>query len=237
MILPTHDMLELLAEHAKAFAKFEHLLTSENQKYNLTRITEAEQIRLRHFIDSMAALSVLDNLQNSLNKPLHVLDIGSGAGFPAIVLAIVRPTWHIVSLEATEKKVRFQQKICDEIGLDNVTVLHDRAEALAHQPQYREQFDAVTARALAAMPILAELSLAFLNVGGLALYWKGPGEEIKTALPAVDQMGATAERTLAYTLQTNDAPVNLSLIICKKIKKTPKQYPRVFGMIKKKPLS
>lgn len=235
--LPTENMLELLAEHADAFATFEQLLIRGNQKFNLTRITKPEQIRLRHFIDSMAALGALDKLSTALNKPLRILDIGSGAGFPGLVLGMVRPGWQIVSLEATEKKVHFQKYVCEEIGLSNVTVLHGRAEALAHEPRYREQFDAVTARALAAMPVLAELTLGFVNIGGLGLYWKGPGEDLQPARPAIEQMGAAVENTLTYTLQTQPEPAKLSLIVCKKVEKTPKQYPRVFGMIKKKPLS
>lgn len=239
IMLPTTDQLSLLDEYAYAFAIFEHLLIQENQKYNLTRIIKPEQIRLRHFVDSMAGLSLLDALSKSLNRPLRILDIGSGAGFPGLVLAVIRPQWEIVSLEATEKKVRFQQKVCDEIGLQNATVLHGRAEEIAHQVQFREQFDAITARALAALPILVELSLGFLNINGLALFWKGPvvNQELQTAPPAVEQMGANLEETFMYTLQTSNQSGNYSLVICKKIKSTPNKYPRVFGIIKKKPLS
>jgi 16S rRNA (guanine527-N7)-methyltransferase len=239
MILPTTEQNALLDEYAEPFATFEQLLIDENQKYNLTRIINPEQIRLRHFIDSMVCLPLLDALCKSLNKSLRVLDIGSGAGFPGLVLAIVRPEWHIVSVEATDKKVRFQQKVCDKIGLSNITVLHHRAETLAHDVQFRENLDAVTARALAAMPFLAELSLGFLAGGGRALYWKGSAanDELQTARPAIEQMGATLEKNVTYTLPSSDEPVHLSMVVCKKIKKTPKQYPRVFGIIKKKPLS
>lgn len=237
-ILPTTKQNALLAEYAKAFDVFSHLLVEENKKYNLTRITEPEQVRLRHFVDSMAGLPVLDELDASLNKPLRILDIGSGAGFPGLVLGLVRPAWHIVSLEATEKKVRFQKKVCDEIGLSHVTVLNGRAEAMAHEMQYREQFDAVTARALAGMPVLAELSLGFVNIGGVALYWKGPNEDLSTTRPAAEQMGAELGKVFCYSLPTGEnEPAKLSLVTCKKVKPTPQQYPRVFGMMKKKPLS
>jgi 16S rRNA (guanine527-N7)-methyltransferase len=167
------------------------------------------------------------------------LDIGSGAGFPGLVLAIVRPEWQIASLEATGKKATFQKNVCETLELKNVTVLNARAEETAHHAAYRQQFDAVMARALAAMPILAELSLGFVKIGGMALFWKGPtvNEELQAAPPAIQQMGAIVEDTLTYTLQTSDEPANLSLIVCKKIKATPSQYPRVFGIIKKKPLS
>lgn len=229
----------ILQEHRDKLDQFAELLIAENQKYNLTRIDSPEQIEVRHFLDSLAGLAVLDALSKETGKPLTLLDIGSGAGFPGLALAIVRPDWKIVSLEATGKKAHFQQMVCDTLTLKNVTVLHRRAEDTAHHAAYRQQFDAVTARALAAMPVLAELSLAFVKPGGLALYWKGPGveNELEAARPAIQQMGAQIERVLAYTLPTEeDQPVRLSLIICKKIKSTPKQYPRVFGIIKKKPL-
>ncbi len=229
-----------LEEHHRKLDRFSELLIAENQKYNLTRLDSPEQIGVRHFLDSLTGLPALDTLAQKVGKPLRILDIGSGAGFPGLVLAIVRPAWQIVSLEATEKKVNFQKKVCDALGLDNTTILNGRAEAVAHLAAYRQQFDAVTARALAAMPVLAELSLGFVKIGGLGLYWKGPSvkEELETAQAAIKQMGAKIENTLSYTLQTEDVePAKLSLVVCKKIKATPKEYPRVFGMIKKKPLS
>jgi 16S rRNA (guanine527-N7)-methyltransferase len=238
-LLPAIEYQSLLAEYAESFTVFEQLLVDENQKYNLTRITEPKQIRLRHFIDSMAGLGMLDELSTSLKKSLRILDIGSGAGFPGLVLAISRPEWQIVSLEATGKKVQFQKMVCDALKLSNVSIIHGRAEDIARQALYREQFDAVTARALAAMPVLAELSLGFVKLGGLALYWKGPSanEELKAALTAINEMGAEIQNTLSYTLPSmENEPANLSLIVCKKIKPTPKHYPRVFGMIKKRPL-
>lgn len=235
------DMLEvLLQEHQQKLDRFTELLIAENQKFNLTRIDSPEKIHTRHFLDSLAGLSMLDELSAKTSKPLYILDLGSGAGFPGLVLALVRPQWHIVSLEATSKKVRFQEKVCEEIGLKNVTVLQGRGEEIARQEKFREKFDAVTARALAALPMLAELSLGLVRMDGLALYWKGPAvnKELHTAQAAIKKMGTEIQNALSYTLPTNEEePAKLSLIICKKIKKTPKQYPRVFGIIKKKPLS
>ncbi|MHC4854835.1 MAG: 16S rRNA (guanine(527)-N(7))-methyltransferase RsmG [Planctomycetota bacterium] len=229
----------VLDEHREKLDRFSELLIAENQKYNLTRIDSPEQIHIRHFLDSLAGLSFLDELSQKTAKPLKILDIGSGAGFPGLVLAIVRPEWQFTSLEATGKKAHFQQMLCGQLGLKNATVLNVRAEEAAHHAAYRQQFDAVTARALAAMPILAELSLAFVRIGGLGLFWKGPSakEELQTAQAAIKEIGAGIHDTLSYTLPTNeDAPAQLSLIVCKKIKPTPSQYPRVFGIIKKKPL-
>ncbi|RKY13354.1 MAG: 16S rRNA (guanine(527)-N(7))-methyltransferase RsmG [Planctomycetota bacterium] len=230
----------VLDEHRETLDRFSELLIAENQKYNLTRIDSPEQVWVRHFLDSLAGLSVLDELSKKTGKPLKILDIGSGAGFPGLVLAIVRPVWQVTSLEATEKKVKFQKMVCDTLGLKNTTTLNGRAEAVAHHAAYRQRFDVVTARALAPMPVLAELSLGFVKIGGLGLYWKGPSvkEELQTAQAAIKQMGAKIENSLSYTLQTEDAkPAKLSLVICKKVNAMPKQYPRVYGIIKKKPLA
>lgn len=230
----------VLSEYRQQLDRFSELLIAENQKYNLTRIDAPEQIETRHFLDALAGLSVLDAMAQQTGKPLHILDIGSGAGFPGLVLAVVRPQWQIVSLEATAKKATFQKKVCDALGLKNATILNGRGETVAHYAAYRQQFDAVTARALAAMPVLAELSLGFVKIGGLSLYWKGPSarEELQTAQAAIEQMGAQVRETPTYTLPTEESePVKLSLVVCRKVKETPKQYPRVFGIIKKKPLS
>lgn len=234
------SMPALLGEYQDKLNLFAELLIGENKKYNLTRIDSPQQIEIRHFLDSLAGIGVLDELSNKTGLPLKILDIGSGAGFPGLVLAIVRPQWRIVSLEATAKKAAFQETVCKTLGLENVVIMNERAESLAHDKKYREKFDAVTARALAAMPILAELSLGFVNVGGAALYWKGPSvaEELNTAKGAVRQMGAEIETVFTYTLPTPESePAKLSLVECKKRKSTPKQFPRVFGIIKKKPLS
>ncbi|MFZ9010436.1 MAG: 16S rRNA (guanine(527)-N(7))-methyltransferase RsmG [Anaerohalosphaeraceae bacterium] len=235
------DSLQVvLDQHRDKLNRFAELLIAENQKYNLTRIDSSEQIEIRHFLDSLTGLSVLDALSQKTGKPLQVLDIGSGAGFPGLVLAVVRPAWQIVSLEATEKKANFQKMVCDTLGLENTTLLNGRAEAIAHLAQFRQVFDVVTARALAAMPVLTELSLGFVKINGLGLYWKGPSakEELTTAQAAIKQMGGEIEQTLPYTLQTGDGePAKLSLVVCKKIKPTPQEYPRAFGIIKRKPLS
>ncbi|MHC5164447.1 MAG: 16S rRNA (guanine(527)-N(7))-methyltransferase RsmG, partial [Planctomycetota bacterium] len=230
---------EVLDEHRDKLNRFAELLIAENKKYNLTRIDSPKQIEVRHFLDSLAALAILDKQTKETAKPLKLLDIGSGAGFPGLVLAIVRPAWQIVSLEATTKKANFQKKVCDALDLKNTTVLNGRAEDIAHHAAYRQQFDSVTARALAAMPVLAELSLAFVKTGGAALYWKGPSaeEELKTAQAAIERMGAEFENRLTYILSTEEPePPTLSLVQCKKMKPTPSQYPRVFGIIKKNPL-
>lgn len=232
---PYHAILD---RHQDALALFEQLLVEENQKYNLTRITSPQQIRARHFLDSLAGLSILDELSQSQEKPLRILDAGSGAGFPGIVLAVVRPEWRFVSLEATGKKVRFQEKVCSALNLSNVQLFHGRAEALVHEPVFRQNFDAVTARALAPLPILSELTLAFLRQNGLAVFWKSSGvsEEAADAGNAVKQMGAQIDRIINYSIPDIEETIGFSLVVCRKLRSTPKSYPRAFGLIKKQPL-
>lgn len=229
----------LLDAHHDAFEKLAQILLEENAKYNLTRIVDPEQIRARHFLDSLTAISVLDALAAETGQPLRVIDIGSGAGFPSLPLAIVRPQWSFCSLEATGKKARFQKHAARELSLENLRVVHGRAEEAARQPAFREQFDAACARALAAMPILTELTGAFVKPAGKTIFWKGSSahDELDASKKAIGQMGAQFEQMLPYTLpdQPDESP-EFSLVVCRKTKPSPSQYPRVFGMIKKKPL-
>lgn len=231
---------EILDAHAEAFETFQRLLLEENAKYNLTRITEPAQIRARHWLDSLCALPVLDELAGGQGGSLRLLDVGSGAGVPGLALAIVRPSWQIVLLEATEKKARFQQMVCRELKLSGVTVLHGRSEEKAHDRQLRACFGAVTARAVGALPILAELTLAFLRPGGQAVYWKGPDyrSELADAEGAIKQMGAAVEQVQTVLLPLGEhETAQTNLVVCTKQRETPAAYPRVFGLIKKQPLS
>jgi 16S rRNA (guanine527-N7)-methyltransferase len=142
-------------------------------------------------------------------------------------------------LEATGKKVKFQQKVCDALGLKNVTVVQGRAEALAHEFDYRQRFDVVCARALAAMPMLAELSLGFVRPDGCAIYWKGSRtqDELKSAESAIQKMGGQPQAIASYVLGATPEQNTFSLIVCDKTGPTPKEYPRPFGMIKRKPIT
>jgi len=237
--IETNSLQTVLQTHQDAFRLFEEILIDENKKFNLTRITSPRQIHIRHFLDSLAGLELLDALSQKHGKPLRILDVGSGAGLPGLALAIVRPKWSFVSLEATEKKVMFQKKVCQTLKLKNVQIIHGRAEDLAIQNNLRESFDVVTARALAQMSILAELILAFLKIEGLGVFWKGSSvsEELAKAQGAIQQMGCRLEKIASYTLDIEDEqPADFSLVVCKKIAHTPKIYPRVFGLIKKNPL-
>lgn len=232
---------EALTAQPQAFERFAQMLMEHNRSLNLTRMDHPQDIRTRHFLDSLAALAIVDEpaSRHPTNTPFSVMDVGSGAGFPALALAIARPNWRVVSLEATEKKVRFQRRVCEALGLGNVELLHGRAEILAHDPTQRERFDAVTARAVAPLNVLAELTLAFIRPGGLALFWKGPNvrQEYDAARKSIKMMGGSALTLHSYALP--DLPETaFYLVAAAKHAASPATLPRRhFGIIKKRPLS
>jgi len=229
------DKLEaLLAGHQQAFDALTELLAEENKHTNLTRITDPQQVRIRHFLDSLAVLPILDAMAAGRAR-FSVVDVGSGAGFPSLPLAIVRPGWQFVSIEATGKKVRFQQKAAARLGLKTFTVLNGRAEDIAHQPHYRQQFDAALARAVADLRVLAEISLGLVKVGGAMLAFKGPDSdsECAAAEKSIASLGGTLSHTYPYTLPgVADA---FHLIEIRKISPTPEEYPRGYSLITRKP--
>ncbi len=229
------DILEaLLAGHQQAFDALAELLAEENKHTNLTRITDPQQVRIRHFLDSLAVLPILDAMAAGRER-FSVADVGSGAGFPSLPLAIVRPDWQFVSIEATGKKVHFQQKVAAQLGLKTLTVLHGRAEDVAHEPRYRQQFDAALARAVADLRVLAEISLGLVKVGGAMLAFKGPDSEPECAAAerSIAFLGGTLSHSYPYTLPgVADA---FRLIEIRKISPTPAEYPRSYSLITRKP--
>lgn len=234
------ELEAILERHADSFQTLQRLLIEANQTMNLTRIVEPEQVRVRHFLDSLACLGILDAMASQREKPLSIVDVGSGAGFPSLPLAIVRPGWRFVSVEATGKKAVFQENVCDALGLKNVQVIHGRSEEISHDVQWRQRFDAATARAVADLSILAELTLAFVRPGGKGIFWKGPDiqSEAAAAQKAFEQMGGKLETVLNYSLSTGPkAQTHFCIVLCQKTGSTAKAYPRLYNMIKSKPLS
>lgn len=191
---------------------FLQMLLAENRTLNLTTITDPDAVRVRHFEDSLAAVPLIEQMAaahrpapqsaESGESGLSLIDVGSGAGFPGLPLAIALPWCRVTSLEATGKKAHFQEKVVAVLGLRNVTVIHDRAESLAHKEGFRSAYDAAVARALAALPLVAELTLPFVKVGGHAIAWKGPGAgpEIAPAQAACEKLGGAAITQFPYIL-------------------------------------
>ncbi len=202
-------------------------LVEYNEKVNLTAVTEGGEILRKHFLDSL----LLEKFGN-IPENSALLDIGSGAGFPGVPLALQRPDLQITLLDSLNKRIVFLEKLCNLLDC-SCTAMHGRAEISAKTPEMREKFDVVTARAVAAMPTLAEYSLPFVKVGGKWIAMKGPNEPIKPALQAIRMLGGKLEDTIEYHLPGGDARV---IYVVKKISQTPTKYPRNSGQIKQKPL-
>ena len=212
------------------FLRYQQELLNWNAKFNLTAITDPEEVQLKHFLDSLSLLQVYDR------SHAHLLDIGSGAGFPGIPLKIARPGWHVTLLEATGKKALFLRHIIDVLQLKEIDVVHGRAEEIAHEKKYRSSFDVVTARAVASLPSLLEYCAPYSRVKGLIVLPKKGDltEELIRGERAATQLG---------TLLKGDQPVTLPglmdsrrLLVWEQNKLCPPQFPRSGSAIAKKPL-
>lgn len=227
----------LSKDQTSKFDLLSELLRRENLAYNLTRITEPKEIKLRHFCDSLATVDIIQRLAGKNSHP-SIVDIGSGAGFPGLALAIAMPQVNVTSIEATGKKVSFQQLAAGQLALDNFEAIHGRAEELGQNPDHREKYDFAVSRAVANLAILSELCLPLVKPGGYFLAWKGQKakEEISNAKEAIRILGAEISERIPYTLDANAQESDLQIIATKKTAPTPAKYPRRFKTIKQKPL-
>lgn len=200
------------------------VLLRENQKTNLTRILDPDEAALKHFVDSILPCPLF-------KEGAEVLDVGSGGGFPAIPLAIMRPDLHVTALEASEKKCAYMRLATSECGVD-MRIACGRAEELSHGPM-REAFDACTARAVASLPILAELTVPFVRVGGLVMLYKADyEEELQSASGAMGQLGIHLQRVMSMPAELLDHHI----LVFEKGKATPARFPRRYAKIKSAPL-
>lgn len=216
----TGAQLELLDRYAE-------LLVSYNQKVNLTAITDPEGIEDKHFLDSL-----LFAAQPEVAG--RMVDVGAGAGFPGIVARIYKPDLALTLMEPTGKRVDFLRYACESLGLAGVEFAKERAEEAARK-HWREQFDLASARAVAALPVLAEYCLPLVRVGGCFIAMKGASaaDELEAARGAIRKLGGTYRETRAFHLPGGDAR---SLLLVEKISQTPTAYPRNGGKIAKAPL-
>lgn len=207
------------------FKIYYKLLVEFNQKYNLTTITEEDEVIKKHFIDSLMGLPYIRNEK--------IIDIGAGAGFPGIVLKIVDDV-DLTLIDSVKKKTDFMEIVVSQLGLKNVKILHGRIEDFAQDKQYREQFDICVSRAVAPLNILAEYSLPFLKRGGKMLAYKSKQleDEAKEAKYAIEKMGGAVSNV--YEMEKDDMVRNI--IEIKKITVTPSIYPRGKNQPRKRPL-
>ena len=208
---------------------FMDLVLEENKKFNLTAITQREDFVRKHLIDSIL-------MGKDLKEERNVLDLGTGGGFPGIPLKIMHPEWDMVLLDSTMKKIRFLDKTIDTLGLNKIATIHARAEELAREAGYRESFDVVFSRAVAATNTLLEYCVPFAKVGGLVVAAKGPKyeQELKEAQKAMRLLYVTPVKIQKVDVPGD--PAQRVVITFRKEKKTPDAYPRLQGLPGKKPL-
>ena len=231
-----HIDLELSEEIASKFYLYKNFLVEENKKYNLTRITDDIEIIYKHFVDSLYILN-FDFLKNNLQNK-KIIDVGTGAGFPGIPLAIIFDNSHFTLVDSLSKRTKFLNQLIDILNLKNVEVIHSRTEDLAQNKNYREKYDYVVSRAVANFSVLAEWTLPFLKNEGVGIFYKLADceEELNNAKNAFKILGDTEIQKYNYknVLLENDALH--SIIISIKKKNIDKKYPRKAGTIEKNPL-
>jgi len=233
--------VHLATRDLNRFRQLGTMLINENARVNLTAITDPVDVQLRHFADSLAVVSAVDDYVRLIGgdvamlSTMRVLDVGSGAGFPGLPLAIVRPRVAVTLLEATGKKVAFLRRVADDLGLDNVTALNFRAEEAAHHPTLRGQIDIVLARAVARLPVLLEYCLPFVRRNGFVLALKAGDltDELAEGARAASELGGTLGAVTPVPIPSLESHV---LIRIEKTGETPPQYPRRPGIPTKRPL-
>lgn len=222
---------ELTDQQKDQFQRYFQLLVEWNEKINLTAITAEDEVYLKHFYDSLAPI-----LQGHLkNEPIALLDIGAGAGFPSLPMKILFPQLEVTIIDSLNKRIQFLHLLAEELGLKGVHFYHGRAEDFAQDKLFRAQFDLVTARAVARMQVLSELTIPFLKVDGrlIALKASSAEDEVKQAKNALNLLFAKVLENVDYQLPNGDPR---TLTIVEKKKETPNKYPRKAGVPNKRPL-
>ena len=219
--------LSLDARQQQQIVRYAEFLVEYNQKVNLTAITEPKEMAVKHFADSLS-------LATAVTPAGKLLDLGTGAGFPGMVMKVLFPNLNVTLMDSVGKKVEFLRQLADELGVE-VTLLCGRAEDFAKKPELREQFDVVTARAVAALPTLCEYCLPFVKVGGIFASMKGSAfaDELAQAENAIRVLGGHTRSRHPLSLPDGS---QRGIIVIEKISHTSTQYPRNGGQISKKPL-
>lgn len=221
----------LQESQAVQMERFYHLLEEGNTRMNLTGKLSQEDALPRHFLDCLSPLCY----QDLIPENAHVVDVGSGAGLPGMILSIARPDLHMVMLDSLSKRVKFLRETIQALSL-RAEAVHARAEDAAHNPIYRAEFDVATSRAVASLPVLLELCVGFLREGGHIIAYKGPTveEEIAIAKNAFGQLSLSSPRILSISIPSTNW--EHKLLVTQKTAPTPLLYPRKAGLPGKSPL-
>ena len=222
--------IEISEKANEKFCEYSKLLLHYNEFMNLTAITDPDEVKEKHFLDSVTLI-----LSERLNENATLIDIGAGAGFPSLPVKIVREDIDVTMLDALNKRINFLEEVINKLQLKNIRALHFRAEDAGKKEELREKFDIATARAVADLAVLSEYALPFVKVGGYFIAMKGnaPEEEINNAKKAIREMGGEIESVKEIMLPSG---INHCLVIIRKVINTPAKYPRKAGTPTKKPI-
>lgn len=222
--------ITLTENQYEQFQKYFELLAEWNKKMNLTAITDESGVALKHFADSLSLLNFVDIPQNS-----SLADVGTGAGFPGVVLKIARPDIKLTLIDSLNKRLVFLGEVCAQLGIE-AELIHSRAEEGARDEKLRESFDFAVSRAVARMNVLSEYCLPYVKVGGAFCAMKGAqaNEEFKESLNAINTLGGKLEKKYFFELPENGG--ERAIAVVRKVKNTPQKYPRQSGKIKAKAL-
>jgi len=223
--------MEFTDKQYEKFIKYMRLVQEWNQKINLTAITEDEEFITKHFIDCIKAFK-----SNELKTAKTLIDVGTGAGFPGLPIAIMKDDIQVTLLDSLNKKVNFLNLVVSELGLKNVKTIHSRAEDGARDIKLREKFDVAVSRAVANMAVLSEFCLPYVHVNGFFIALKGPAveDELKACKNALGILGGKLKEIIEVDIEDTDLKHNI--VIINKIKGCPILYPRKAGSITKNPL-
>lgn len=224
----------LTKKQLEQFEQYYQLLIEKNKVMNLTAITEPYDVIEKHFIDS---LSIVKAVPIEQMQEIHtVLDLGTGAGFPGIPLKIAFPHLKITLLDSLNKRIRFLEEVIQNLALEQIEGIHGRAEDIAKKEEYREQYDLCVSRAVANLSTLGEYCVPFIHIGGVFVAYKGEkvDEEMQGVTKALEALGACVEKVEQFQLPGTD--LDRKMVLIKKLRKTPKKYPRKAGLPSKEPL-
>ena len=221
--------LELTEKQIEQFLKYYEMLIDKNKVMNLTAITEYDEVIEKHFLDSISLCQIYD-----LSKPVKILDMGTGAGFPGVPLKIAFSEIEITLADSLNKRIKFLDEVVAELGLEKVTTIHARAEELARNKEHRESYDLVVSRAVANLSTLGEYCIPFVKMGGNFISYKSGevDEEVNAAGKAIKILGGQMRNVYKFDLYDQKR----SFVTIEKIKTTPKTYPRKAGTPSKEPL-